>query len=565
MLYSKLCDIYEKLEKTSKRLEKTEILSDFIKKLNIEEKEIIYLLQGRVFPDYDSREIGISTQLVIKSLEKSSGTKNEEIVKLWKKLGDLGEVASLIIKRKKQATLFSKRLEAEKVLSNIRKLTEFEGKGTIEKKISLITELLNFSNEKEAKYVVRTLLQDLRIGIGEGILRDAILYAFFGKEDKEALQLIQEAYDKTLDFAKVFELSIKGKEKLKNIELIPGKPVKVMLALKVKDIKEGFEVTGKPAAFEFKYDGFRMLISKDEKNEVRIFTRRLEDVTNQFPEVKEYVKKFVNAKTFIIDAEAVGYDSKTKKYRPFQEISQRIKRKYEISKLEKELPVEINVFDILYYNGKNLLNIPFLERRKILEKIIKPEKYKLKLAEQIITDKEKEAELFYKKALQNGQEGLMIKNINGIYKPGARVGYMVKLKPTQKELDLVITEAEFGTGKRAGWLTSFNVACKDKEGLREVGKVSTGLKEKSGEGTTFEEITKILKPLIIKEKGRKVELKPKIVITVTYQEIQKSPSYNSGYALRFPRFIALRIDKSIDDIATLEEIEKEYLKQERSI
>jgi len=562
MLYLHLCEIYEKLEKTSKRLDKTEILSEFLNKLKKEKnKEIIYLLQGKVFPDYDSRELGISTQLVIKALEKSTGIRNEDIVKKWKKSGDLGDVAFDITKNKKQSTLFSKKLDAEKVFDNIKKLVEFTGKGTVDKKIGLISELLTSSSGIEAKYIIRTLLQDLRIGVGAGVMRDSIVWNCFGKENKEATTQVQEAYDKTTDFAKVFELACQGIKKLEHVELTPGKPVKVMLALKVKNIAEGFETAGKPCAIEFKYDGFRMLINKDEKGEIKIFTRRLENVTNQFPEVKDYVKKLVNAKTFILDSEAVGYD-KNKKYMPFQDISQRIKRKYDIDKLAKELPIEINVFDILYYNGKNLLNSPFKERRKIIEKIIKQEKYKLKLSEQLITDNEEKTKKFFEKALADGQEGVMMKNLEGIYKPGARVGYMVKLKPSASELDLVIVKAESGTGKRGGWLTSFTVACRDEDKLLEIGKFSTGLKEKESEGVSFIELTKLIKPLIKSEKGREVEVKPKIVITVTYQEIQKSPSYSSGYALRFPRFKALREDMGIDDVASLSEVEKDYATQQ---
>ncbi|MEM4270866.1 MAG: DNA ligase, partial [Candidatus Pacearchaeota archaeon] len=253
---------------------------------------------------------------------------------------------------------------------------------------------------------------------------------------------------------------------------------------------------------------------------------------------------------------------KTGKYQPFQNISQRIKRKYEIEKLEKELPIELNIFDIIYYNGKSLIDVPFKERRKILEKIVRQVKRKIVLAEQIITDKKEEAEKFYQKALDEGQEGLMIKNLNAGYKPGARIGYAVKLKPEANDFDLVITGAEYGTGKRAGWLTSYNIACRDdNENLLEVGKVSTGLKEKPEEGLSFIEMTKKLKKLIIEEKGRYVKVKPAIVVTVQYQNIQKSPTYTSGYALRFPRIKMLRPDRGIGDIATLKEIEKEAKKE----
>lgn len=563
MLYSTLVETYKKLEATSSNLEKTSIISQFLDKIR-DEPEVIYLLLGRVFPDYDERELGISEQLVIKALVKASGNSEEQIVKKFKSLGDLGLVASEFVEKKKQSTLFTKKLTTEKVLENLRKLSELGGKGSIEKKLNLVIELLNSALPDEAKYLIRTILGDLKIGVGAGILRDAIVeYCFKPKntgEKKSFAEKVQSAYDKSTDFAEVFEKACKNK--LKEIGLSPGKPVKVMLFPKVNSIEEAFEVVGKPAGFEFKYDGFRMMINKDEKGEIKIFTRRLDNVTKQFPDAVKYVKENVNAKTFIIEGEAVGYNPKTKNYLPFQAISQRIKRKYNIEKLEKELPIELNIFDIIYYNGESLIDIPFKERRKILKKIVRQVKRKIVLAEQIITDSKEEAEKFYQKALEEGQEGLMIKNLNAGYKPGARIGYAVKLKPEANDFDLVITGAEYGTGKRAGWLTSYDVACRDDNGnLLEVGKVSTGLKEKPEEGLSFIEMTKKLKKLIIEEKGRCVKVKPAIVVTVQYQNIQKSPTYTSGYALRFPRIKMLRPDRGINDIATLKEIEKEAKKE----
>ncbi|MDP1729368.1 MAG: ATP-dependent DNA ligase, partial [archaeon] len=282
-----------------------------------------------------------------------------------------------------------------------------------------------------------------------------------------------------------------------------------------------------------------------------------DSVTKQFPDAVKYVKENVKADSFILDSEAVGYNPQNKKYRPFQDISQRIKRKYDIELVEKQLPIELNIFDIIYYNGESLINKHFKERRKILEKIIKVSPFKIRLSEQIITDNSKIAEEFYDKALDEGQEGLMVKNLESIYKPGARIGYAVKLKPEANDFDLVITGAEYGTGKRAGWLTSFDVSCKTKDNkLLEIGKVSTGLKEKPEEGLSFIELTEELKKLIISENGKHVQVKPEIVVTVGYQNIQASPTYSSGFALRFPRMKAIRPDRSIIDIASLEEIKK---------
>jgi DNA ligase-1 len=566
MQYLELCEIYEDLEKNPSRLRKTEILTSFLKKLNKnKEFELIYLVQGKVFPDYDEREFGISERLCIKALTRSSGISDKDIVDKWRKLGDLGIVAEEIMNGKKQGTLFSHKLTVEKVFNNLKKLPELEGKGAVDKKMALISELLTSASGVEAKYIIRTLLNNLRIGVASGTIRDAIVWTCLDKE-KENFELVQDSYDKATDFALVFEKACKGIKALKSTMLVPGNPLKVMLAQKAEDIKDGFERVGKPAVFEFKYDGFRMLINKSDAGDIKIFTRRLDNVTNQFPDVVKYVEENVKAKSFIIDAEAIGFDRKTKEYRPFQAISQRIKRKYHIDRLIKELPIEINAFDIVYLNGKSLIQEPLRERTKILRKIIKNKKYRIQAAKQLITSNEKKAQEFYEKALKDNQEGLMIKNLDSAYKPGSRVGHMLKLKPSENELDLVIVGAEYGKGKRVGFYSTFTLACKDEKGQKfvEIGKAS-GLKEKSELGLSFEELTKKLKPLIISESGRKVNIKPKIVVTIVYQNIQRSPTYESGFALRFPRITQLRPDKSLNDIATVKEIADDYNKRELKV
>lgn len=559
MEYKKLAEVYEEIESTTKGLEKTKIISAFLTEIK-DTPEFIYLLQGKVFADYDSRDLGISEQIMIKAISTALGVPTKEVVSEFKNLGDLGKVAESLASDKKQDILFSKELSVEKVILNLRKISELEGKGTVDKKIGLVVELLNSASDKEAKYLTRTVLGDLKVGVGNGILRDSIVDICFNPgEDlemkKKHREIVQEAFDKVTDVAEVFEKAIT--KKLETITLSPGKPVKVMLFPKAKDVEDAFRIIGKPAAFEYKYDGFRMMINKDKKGEIKIFTRRLEEVTKQFPEIISYVQKNVKSDSFILDAEAVGFDQKTKKYIPFQYISQRIRRKYEIERMAKDFPVELRVFDIVFHDNKSLISKPFGERRKILEKIIKEKDWQIKLAEQIITDNEKEVEKFYEKALEDGQEGLMGKNLEAIYKPGARIGYAVKLKPEDKDLDLVITGAEWGTGKRAGWLTSFDVSCLDKNGeLKEIGKVSTGVKELADNGLSYKEMTDILQKLSTSEKEKKISVKPKTVVTVQYQNIQKSPTYSSGYALRFPRIKALRPDRNKDDIATLKDVEE---------
>ena len=563
MRYKILTEVYEQLASTTKRLEKISILSKFLQTISEEDKDVLYLLIGRIYPEYDERRIGISEQLVIKALSKATGTETGKIVQEWKELGDLGKVAKVLTEKKKQSTLASHILTTKKVLDNLRKLPGLEGKGTVNKKMSLITELLTSAEPTEALYITRTLIGDLRIGLKDATIRDAMTNAFFNG-DKAASESIQKAIDKSNDVAEVFEIAKKGKLKpLNKVLLEVGKPIKAMLAQKAKNIEEGFEAVGKPAAIEYKYDGFRLIIHK-KGDKIILFTRRLENVTKQFPEVVEYVKKYTKGQSFILDSEAVGYNKETKEYTPFQSISQRIRRKYDIEKTQKELPVEVNVFDILYYNGESLLDEPFEKRTKLISKILENHPYKIIHAKQIITGDENSASKFYKEALKSNQEGVMMKNLQSPYNPGSRVGHMLKIKPEQRDLDLVITGAEYGTGKRFGWMSSFILSCKQGKEFLEIGKMGTGIKEKVEEGISFLELTEKLTPLIIKEKGREVSIKPHIVASITYQEIQHSPNYKSGYALRFPRLTALRPDKSTEDVATLEEVKEAYEKQKRN-
>ena len=553
MKYLSLVEVYEGLAATRKHGEKTVVLADWLKELHkVGKYEWIYLLRGKVVPDYDTREYGISGQLAIKSIAYAFGIESDIIVQRYKKIGDLGDIAAEFAEKRKQRALFSKTLSISNVFDTLQKLLTISGRGAVEKKIGFIAELLGIATAREARYVIRTILQDLRVGVADALLTDALSAAFFaGEEDMR--ERLTEAYDLANDSALVFAAATRGRKGLDSILVVPGRPIKVMLPIKVTNMAEAFRICGKPAALEHKYDGFRMLINYDGK-QVTLFTRKLENVTAQFPDVVAAVKKYVKAKSFILDSEVVGYNAETKKYMPFEAISQRIRRKYDIEQLIKKLPVEINVFDVLYLNGQGVLQMPFIERRKLLEKLIVTKEWFIRASRQFVTGDEDKAEAFYTEALNSGEEGIMIKSLDAPYKQGRRVGYIVKLKPIVNDLDLVIVGAEYGSGKRAGWLTSYVVACRVPEGFAEVGMVSSGLKEKEEEGTSYDEMTQILKPLIIDSQGNGVRVQPKIVVSVTYQNIQSSLIYPSGYALRFPRITHYRPDRTTSDIATLADI-----------
>ena len=543
MKYSVLAEIYEKLEKISAKLGKTHIVSDLLKETPKELlPKVVLLLNGSVFPSWSEEELGVANQLMIRSIAKAYGIHVDDVVKAFKKTGDLGKTVEEFAKSRKQTILGRKELTVDKVFENIQLIAKQTGEGSQERKLNLIAELLAQANSKEAKYIVRTILGELRVGVAEGIIRDAIAETFNVSPEE-----VENAWFLNPDYGEIARITKeKGKAGLKRIKIELGKPIMVLLAEKAPSLKDAIESFDK-VALEYKYDGARFLIHlKDDK--IWIYTRRLENVTKAFPDVVEMCKKSLRAKNCIVDGEALAINPKTGRPLPFQTLSQRIKRKYDIEKTIKEIPVQLNLFDIVYLNGKILFDINLEKRRKILKEIVKEIPGKIQLAKQLVTKDLKEAEAFYKEALEAGQEGLIVKNLEAKYQPGRRVaGGFLKVKPVMESLDLVIMGATWGAGKRAGWLGSYILGCRDPEtgNFLECGMLGTGVKEKktNPEDVTLAEMTKILKPHIISEKGNEVKIKPKIVIEVAYEEIQKSPTYSSGWALRFPRFLRIRWDR----------------------
>lgn len=567
MDYSILAEYYEKLESTSSKLKKTEILAELFKKTpaNLLPK-LVLLIQGIVFPKFSGYELGIATQMMIKAISKATGFSVESVEEKFKKTGDLGLTAEECIKSKKQSTLLRKKLSIDFVFNNLQKLAFITGEGSQEKKLNLIAELIVSASQKEARYIVRTILADLRVGAAEGIIRDSIFQAFIFKEkmSKEekynAVQIVDNAYNILSDFGKIAEIAKNsGINGLKKVKVQVGKPVQVMLGLAAENIEEVVKEFGKVIA-EYKYDGARVQCHK-KGNDIWIYTRRLEDVTKQFPDIVELCKKGLKVRECIVEGEALGIDRKTGLPIPFQKLSQRIHRKYDIEEMVKEIPVQVNLFDIVYLNGKMLFDKPLKERRKILEKSIKTIPKKFQLAKMIFTDDVKQLEKFYKEALNAKQEGIFVKVSDSPYIFGRHVEGWYKIKPEMESLDCVIVGATWGEGARVKWLTSYVLAVRDPDTGKflECGMLSTGLTEEE-----YENMTKLLKPIIVKEKGRAVWVKPKIVIEAGYQEIQKSPNYSSGFALRFPRFKRIRDDKSPEDADTIERLAKLFESQGRA-
>ena len=558
MRYSVLADTYEELESTTKKLAKTEMISKLLKAAPAEDlHRVVMLLTGKVFPPWDDKEIGVASQLMAKAISISTGASEKEILDKFKKTGDLGSVALAFSEKKKQHTLFEEQLTVKKVFENLRKIAEQEGAGSQDKKLNLLAELLSSAKAKEAMYISRTVLEQLRVGVAEGLIRDAIAQAFdLNTED------VENAWNFLPDYGEIAKIAKeKGTKGLQKIGLELGTPCNVLLAEKSPDLKTALESYDK-VMLQYKYDGMRTLIHK-KGEKIWIFTRRLENVTNAFPELVEYAKKALKAREIIVDGETLGLNAKTGKPIPFQLLSTRIKRKYDIEKAMKDTPVQVNLFDILYLNGKTLFDKTQAERYELLQKEVHAIKDKFRIADTLITKDLKKAEAYYHESLDAGHEGLIVKNLDSFYIPGRSVaGGWLKVKPVLENLDVVIVGGVWGTGKRTGWVGSLILGIREPDtgDFKEIGMMGTGIKEKktNPEDVTLEEVTKMLKPLIISEKNNTLKIKPKIVIEVSYEEIQKSPTYESGYALRFPRFIRLRPDKSADEADDLDRVKKIY-------
>ncbi|MBI4895026.1 MAG: ATP-dependent DNA ligase [Candidatus Aenigmarchaeota archaeon] len=545
MKYLELVEIYEKLEATTKKLEKRDILADFYKKCGKDLYKAVLLSMGTVVTG--EQDLGVAREMLKRIVIKSYGVSEGDFAKKFKETGDLGLSAEHFSRNKKQKSFMKKELTLDHVFDNIHKLTEVIGKGSQERKVDLIVELLSHSSPEEARYIVRTVTGDMRIGVSFGIVRDAIAKGF-DKDPKE----VESSWNVSGNFGKVAEMAREGKLK-SDLEVFT--PVRVMLADRAGDLREALETFEKPF-IQTKYDGLRLQLHRD-GTKVKLFSRRLDDITNQFPEIVKWANECIKAKSCIIEAEVIAIDENGRP-RPFQFLSRRVQRKYDIDRISKEIPVQANFFDLLFVNGDSWIDKPFRERWEKLIKIIDVKKGKFILADSLETKDYKEAEKFYRAALAFGEEGVIVKNSEAKYQSGRRVGYWLKVKEILEPLDLVVVGGTWGEGKRAKWIGSLLLAAKSGDEYVETGRMASGLTEDQ-----MEELTKKLKSFIVLEQGNEIKIKPKLVIEVGYEEIQKSPTYPSGYALRFPKLLRIRDekDKGPNDINNVKDIEKLFFKQ----
>lgn len=584
MNYAVIADAYEKIEATTKRLEMTDLLVDLLKNTPKDViAKVVYLTQGKIYPDFVGLEIGVAEKLAIKALARASGMKESEIEEDLKKSGDIGETAQNFLAKKKQVTFFQKTLTAERVYETLDKMAKTTGSGAVDSKMALLAGLLSDASPKEAKYIMRTVTGNLRLGIADMTVLDALAIAYGG--GKEARELVERAYNISSDLGRVANVvAEKGLEGIKKFQVLVFEPIRPMLAERLSSPEEILEKLGGKCIAEYKYDGERVQAHK-KGNEVILYSRRLEDISDQYPDAIELVKNHVKAKEAILEGECVAIDLETGEMRPFQELMHR-RRKYEIERAIEQYPVSLFMFDALYVDGKDLTLDAYLVRRKALEKALK-ESDRVKAAKHIITSKAKQLEAFFEEAIADGCEGLVCKAIgkDSVYQAGARGWLWIKYKRDYKSemtdtVDLVIVGAFHGRGKRAGTYGALLLAAynPDADTFETVTKCGTGFTDKD-----LANLPETLRKHVIPRRHSRVQsmleadvwFEPKVVLEILGAEITLSPIHTcaidsirkgSGLAIRFPRFTGnYRVDKAAEDATTSAEVVEMYRGQLKKI
>ena len=609
MHFEILAGYFEKIEAASSRLEMTALLAELFEKIPAKEiDKAIYLCQGRLAPLFEALEIGMGEKFVMEAIARTSGFERKEVEKKFKEVGDLGLVAQEFASKKRQKALFKEDLTLEKVFANLKKIATASGIGSQDLKIKLLAELLNSAKPLEAKFITRVPIGNLRLGVGDPTIMDAfakILAFEFAKENKKETEKIEkelkeknpekrkeelerktrqkirekieEKYNIHSDLGSIAQLlkehGLKGMEK---IEITPGIPIRPTLAERLASAEEIIKKLGK-CAVESKYDGFRLGVHK-KNGQVWIFSRHSENMTEMFPDIVEAVRKQIKAKEAIFEGEALAFNEEAEEFYPFQVTIQR-KRKYEVKEKTEEFPLRLFCFDLLFLNGKSLMNLAFKERRKKLEEIIEKGKV-VELTKSIITDSPKELERFFEKSISSGLEGIIAKDLEAKYIAGARKFAWIKLKRSYKgelqdSIDCAILGYFEGKGQRAEFglgALLVGVFNPKKDTFETIAKIGTGMSEER-----MKELEKMLSKIKQKKKPVMVSsnlepdywVMPEFVIEVRADEITKSPIHtcnwngNEGLALRFPRLISMRRDKKAEECTHSSEVKRMFENQKK--
>ena len=548
MKYQELVDVYSALEATTKRLEKTEIIAEYFKTLDSDTIEQVGLLiLGVVFPAWSSEEIGIGAKLVERAVAEAVGTSQSAVEDAVRDEGDIGLASMKLYQKKSQMTFFSQPLTVDFVFNSLRKLSQISGSRSTNRKIAIILELLSQASASEAKYLTRTITEELRIGVGDGVVRDAIAQAF--DIDKA---VVERAQMLTNDFSVVARTAKEeGEEGLAKLNLSPGTPVKPMLAQLAPPLDEILPEMGE-ALCDTKYDGIRLQVHR-KGDKITIFTRRLENITSALPEIVELFDENLPHEDYIVEGEVIA--TRDGKPLPFQNVLHRVRRKHNVEEAMENVPLKVFLFDVMFYKVP-MIDEPLKERRNILEEIVDTSADEMNLSTLKIgtADNVDEIQKLFETSISEGHEGIMIKDASSPYIPGLRGKKMLKYKAEPETLDMVVIGGTYGKGKRGDFVGSYLVALRDENNeFKSVAYAATGLDD-----ATLEYLTGKMKELEISTKGLEIKVEPKIVLEIAFSEIVESPEYETGYSLRFPVIKNIRKDKSPMDADTVERLLSMY-------
>ena len=582
MKFSIISDAFQKMEGTSKRLELTDILVKLLQEIPKDViSKAIYLIQGKLRPNFEGVELGIAEKLVMRAMSKSAGIPLKKIEDDYNKGGDLGQTAENILQQKIQTTFASEIITLEKVYETLFKISNLEGKGSQEMKMKYVSSMLNDATPQESKFILKILLGTLRLGIAENTVMDALAIAFTGK--KENREKIENAYNVSSDLGKVAEvICTGGVEEIEKFQIRLFSPIRPMLADRTKSGEATVEKFQEKFAAEYKLDGERAQIHK-QKDKIEIFSRSLEIITSYYPDIVEKISKLIITDDVILEAEVVAMNSNSGDFLPFQELMHR-RRKYEIDEAVAKYPITVNFFDVLFSDGKNCMEMKYEERRKLLEKIITQDDF-ARLIPMSIIEREDQVLEVLENSINSGCEGLMLKHLDSTYRAGIRGSNWLKLKREYQNelgdsLDLVVIGAFFGKGRRTGKYGTLLLATyNDEEDIfPSICKVGTGFTDES-----LDQLYQILSPKvtlkknprIVSEMEADVWFEPELVIEIVASEITQSPIHktaldklkeNTGLALRFPKFTGkIRTEKNSEDASTDDEVIALYKGQKKTI
>ena len=542
-----LAETLERVKGTSSKNEKVALLAAYLRGVQPSDaRTAARVASGRSSErgSKDEAQVGYSTLLDV--LREVTGAAQAEVSKAYLKHGDLGEVAEDLLEHKKVQPLFSEALSLAGLDDAFGRLRSTKGQGSTAAKMGIVKSLLLSATPLEGKYIVKVLTGEMRTGLVSGLIEEAIASANgLSKADAARAHMVLG------DIGVFAEKAAAGE--LASVKIAPFRPVNFMLAEPFATAAEIAGHFGKQVYAEYKYDGIRAQVHRS-KGEVRVYSRRLEDITPSLPEI---VSAFGGSKgEFILDGEAVPFvDGRPL---PFQLLQRRLRKMEDFQEARKNAPIAYFAFDVLYHEGKETVDLPLTARRSLLGRVLAGTQARMAETTDVTTPDQVQAA--FRRSRDLGYEGLVVKDPSSPYAMGKRGSGWVKLKEELDTLDVVVVAAEYGHGKRAGVISDYTFAVSDGDVLRVVGKAYSGLTDKE-----IEEMTRKLKEITVIDQGYRRQVKPEIVLEVAFDSIQRSERHDGGFALRFPRIKRIRTDKSVADIDTIEKVERIFSGQKLKI